>query len=171
MESAASLSPCPGCGIITAQLEGTPHPYIGASQGCWNIYGQALNRLYTEFQSKDLVHRLVVDAYAVQHPGVPERRAIQSVNVHLISLWYIFEKGYDAPKATQKMSEALSQNLKFNWLQPPEPNGKITVQDLVRTIERHDFERTAQEWAADLWSHWSARHGTTIRDVVRKIGE
>ena len=32
------------------------------------------------------IHRLSVDTYAVQHPGVPERRSIQSVAVHLMCL-------------------------------------------------------------------------------------
>jgi hypothetical protein len=31
-------------------------------------------------------HHLVVDTYAVQHPGVPSPQAIQSVAIHLIRL-------------------------------------------------------------------------------------
>jgi Family of unknown function (DUF5946) len=40
-------------------------------------------------------HRMTVDAYCAQHPGKPERRTIQSINVHLVGLFLTVER--DAP--------------------------------------------------------------------------
>jgi hypothetical protein len=37
-------------------------------------------------------HSLTVDAYTVQHPGVPDRRSIQSVAVHSMSLCLVIER-------------------------------------------------------------------------------
>jgi hypothetical protein len=41
------------------------------------------------------VHPLTVDTYAVQHPGVPERRTSQSLALHLITLCLVIERGAD----------------------------------------------------------------------------
>ena len=37
-------------------------------------------------------HQLTVDAYAIQHPGKPSAQSIQSVCVHLISLYASLER-------------------------------------------------------------------------------
>ena len=74
--------PCAGCGALVPVTDGPTHPYIGASPGCWAIYGEVLAREYGEYAYPP-VHRLTVDAYAAQHPGVPSRRSIQSVAIHL----------------------------------------------------------------------------------------
>jgi hypothetical protein len=57
-----------------------------------------------EIASFDL-RRLAVDAYAVQHPGTTERRAVQSVAVHLISLYFVLERA-SPTEATQDASSA-----------------------------------------------------------------
>ncbi len=72
------LVPCVGCHALVADTDGPTHPYFGASPGCWASYA---------------AWPLAVDAYAVQHPGLPERRASQSVWVHLVSLCLIVEHG------------------------------------------------------------------------------
>jgi uncharacterized protein DUF5946 len=54
------------------------HPYIGAAAACWALFGELSARRSEEPAS---IARLATDTYAVQHPGVPERRAIQSVGL------------------------------------------------------------------------------------------
>ena len=61
-------------------IEGKPHNYIGAVQGCWNLYGIILAKEYLKYNALELTHRLTVDTYAVQHPGYPNRRSIQKGN-------------------------------------------------------------------------------------------
>lgn len=64
---------CIGCGALVEDLAGKPHKYIGASQECWNLYGEVLAKEYGEYNYPQLTHRLTVDTYAIQHPGEPIR--------------------------------------------------------------------------------------------------
>lgn len=56
------------------------------------MFGEVLANGYSE-ASYGAVHELTVDAYAAQHPGQPSPQSIQSVAVHLVSLWHILEEG------------------------------------------------------------------------------
>lgn len=83
MTNKAENIQCYGCGALVPNFEGsTPHPYIGASAGCWSIYGEILAKEFGEYEYPS-IHRLTVDAYCVQHPGTSSRKSIQSVAVHL----------------------------------------------------------------------------------------
>src|SRR5690349_15169292 len=68
------LVACVGCGAMVPDIDGPTHRYLGASPGCWQIYGEVL-------AGKDGVmpHRLLVDVYAAQHPGVEGKQSSQSV--------------------------------------------------------------------------------------------
>ena len=75
---------CPGCGATVPDVEETrPHTYVGSAPGCWLLYTQVLAREYGDYRYTP-AHQLTVDAYAVQHPGAPERRSAQSVAIHQI---------------------------------------------------------------------------------------
>ena len=90
--SEAPLAACPGCGLVLPARDGPAHPYIGASPACWALFGELLAREYADPRYRR-VHRTTVDAYATQHPGVPERRSVQSVALHLAGLLLVFEEG------------------------------------------------------------------------------
>jgi hypothetical protein len=100
-----ATEPCPGCGALVPDTDGPTHPYIGASPGCWAIYGEVLAREYREYAYPP-VHRLTVDA--AQHPGVPSRGSIRSVALHLISLYLILERGYEPERATAAIRDVLA---------------------------------------------------------------
>ena len=83
-----------------------------------NLLGQALAQGYLamdEYESRlqatfaahttAELRRLVTDAYMVQHPGVPERRSIQSVCAHLVALCLVVE--HDLP--TDRLSAILQR--------------------------------------------------------------
>jgi hypothetical protein len=80
----SNLVRCPGCGAWVPDLDGPTHEYMLSAPGCWALFNEVAVQQY-EIASFDL-RRLAVDAYAVQHPGTADRRAVQSVAVHLISL-------------------------------------------------------------------------------------
>ena len=88
-----NLRPCVGCGALVPEIEGPTHRYLGASPGCWAVYGEVLEKEYGDYLRYAPVHRLTVDAYAAQHPGVPSPQSIQSVAVHLIRLHLVLERG------------------------------------------------------------------------------
>lgn len=158
---------CPGCGEMVEKKDGQPHQYIGATQGCWDLFGQILAKEYGEYNFPQLTHRLTVDTYAVQHPGQPSKQSIQSVNIHLISLYLILELGVDGKTVTKKMGEILSKEPKLEWLEPPIVNGRITVLDVSTATNQEEHENKVSEWAEDVWSCWYSKHKQTIHKLVK----
>jgi len=84
---------CPGCDVALPAADQPPHPYMTCSTGCWARYGELLAVQYSDPQRMTF-HQLVVDAYAAQHPDGAEPRAVQSVAIHLMTL-YLFERDVD----------------------------------------------------------------------------
>jgi hypothetical protein len=154
--------PCAGCGALVPVTDGPTHPYIGASSGCWAIYGEVLAREYGEYAYPP-VHRLTVDAYAAQHPGVPSRRSIRSVAIHLISLHLILERGYEPEGATAAIRDVLARGHDLVWLDPPASPGAITVLDVVGARDLAEHAERVGGWAGSVWEAWEAHHGTIRR--------
>ncbi|HMO37984.1 MAG TPA: DUF5946 family protein [Saprospiraceae bacterium] len=157
---------CLGCGALVDNLAGQAHEYIGAAQGCWNLYGQILAKEYGEYNYPPLTHRLTVDTYAIQHPGHPSRKSIQSLNIHLISLYLILIKGFNGETATQKMGQILSREPKFEWLEPPTPNGSKTVIDVLIATNQVEHENYVREWSESVWKSWFSKHKQKIEKLV-----
>jgi Family of unknown function (DUF5946) len=76
---------CPGCRLLLPGVDMPAHLYMTCSSACWARYGDLLAVQYASPQ-RMAFHQLVVDSYAVQHPGGDDRRAIQSVGIHLMTL-------------------------------------------------------------------------------------
>jgi hypothetical protein len=156
--------PCVGCGALVPDIDGPTHAYLDASPGCWDAYGQVLAREYGEYRYP-AIHRVTVDAYAVQHPGVPamQSRAIQSVAVHLISLYLVLERGFPANVATEGMRRALQNRERFHWLAPPASLGEVTVVDVSRAKDLAEHEALVRRWARSAWEAWALHHETVRR--------
>lgn len=84
---------CIGCQAEFAQIDGPTHEYVLSSPGCWAAYGEVLAREYSDYRPTRL-HRLTVDTYAVQHPGVNVPAARRSVGLHLSRLYLLLEAGW-----------------------------------------------------------------------------
>ncbi|MGH8278881.1 MAG: DUF5946 family protein [Gammaproteobacteria bacterium] len=154
-----SLKPCPGCGARFADVAGPTHRYLESSPACWATYGEVLAREYSD-PAYYAVHRLSVDAYAIQHPGKPSPQTIQSAAVHLISLYLVLERDVDLQRATRAMRTAVKTKGRFVWLTPPPALGSITVADvhMAKTVEEH--KRLVRAWADSVWSAWAPHHAT-----------
>jgi hypothetical protein len=166
----SGLIKCWGCGALVEDRPGPApaHKYLGASPGCWAIYGEILAKEYGEYRYPQPTHRLTVDAYAVQHPGNPERRSIQSVNGHLVGLYLVLERSMNAPDATGALGTILVHAGKFTWLEPPVPNGRLTVLDVVGANALEEHARRVELWARDVWSVWAPHHAA-VRELVRRF--
>jgi Family of unknown function (DUF5946) len=140
---------------VLPENDGPTHAYIGASAACWARYGELLVRELGELRNPD-IHRLSVDAYAVQHPGVPERRSIQSVAIHLMGLCMVLERGWPTTAATARLGR-LVERARPSWLEPPHPNGTLTVEHPLAAASDQHAARV-REWAADVWQAWSPHH-------------
>ncbi|GAB4229745.1 MAG: hypothetical protein Tsb0021_07640 [Chlamydiales bacterium] len=87
------------------------------------------------------VHRLIVDAYSVQHPQNAELQqkldiskrfidpSVQSVAVHLIALHFAFVEKKKLADISKLMDRILSAGATFEPLDPPQNLGKLTISD------------------------------------------
>ena len=143
---------------MVSPSDGPTHAYMGASPGCWALFGEVLAKEYGD-PSFMAVHRLTVDAYAVQHTGRPERRAIQSVAVHLIGLYMTLERGFDASQATQAIKNAANRSSSFTWLAPPASLGTTTILDVHRVgDDAHRHRIVVAQWTRAAWAAWEPHH-------------
>src|SRR5262245_6864228 len=149
--------PCPSCGGLFRPHEGPVHPYMDSSPACWAAYGEVLAR---EYSNPELlaVHRLSVDAYAVQHPGGNSRQAIQSVGVHLVRLCLLLERDLSHTLANAAMLKAARFKSEYFWLERPPSLGRITVADVHAASGHVAHGSAATEWARSVWSAWSVHH-------------
>ena len=152
----SNLIRCLGCGAWVPDSDGPAHEYMLSAPGCWALFNEVAVQQY-EIASFDL-RRMAVDAYAVQHPGMTDRRAVQSVAVHLISLYFVLERGLTPTEATHKMRQALTDKSRFVWLQPPQSMGEVTVADVVGVTDPAEHEAMVRCWARSAWEAWSAHH-------------
>lgn len=158
---------CPGCGIELEHVEIGMHPYIGASPGCWARYNELHAQQYQGFGALTPVR--VIDAYCVQHHGIAERRAIQSVNVHLMALYLQLERGYAESQVNTALRRVLQIADGFTWLEPPIPNGTMTVADILQAQTADDQARAIESYARDIWRAWQAHRA--IAEKWAKLAE
>ena len=150
---------CPGCRAQVGDIDGPTHRYIGAASGCWSIYCDVRAREYGEWNAND-VHRLTVDTYAVQHPGVSSRRSIQSVVVHLVGLHMVLERDFPVRGATKVIQAVVKKSAAFTWLEPPESPGDMTILDVAQAQNLTEHEELVRRWARCVWDSWSDHHLT-----------
>lgn len=140
------------------------HAYMLSTPGCWAAYGQLLAREYENPALFASAHRLTVDAYALQHPGInTDRRAIQSIWVHYSALHLALEDGL-ANKAIRSDMQQLAGR-PFPVLPPPPKNFEWSHSDvLAGPVERHvDLVR---QWAKSAYDAWEA-----LREPTRRMLE
>ncbi len=152
---------CVGCGGQFPEIDGPVHRYMESSPGCWAAFGEVLAREYSD-PTYFGVHRLTVDAYAVQHPGSPSRQSIQSVGVHLIRLCLFLEHGLSAENANGAMLKAAKLKHTFVWLEPPVSLGQLTVADVVKARTAQAHKSAVRAWAQSAWDAWLPHH-----DIIR----
>lgn len=151
------LEVCPDCKVALPPQPGPAHPYFGASPSCWEMYGDVLAR---EYASPELmrIHRLTVDAYAVQHPGAPQRRSIQSVWVHLAGLYLTIERDLSHDFARRVIGSLTGEAGRLTWLPAPDDLGIITVADVACTVGADAHRDAVQRWARTAWAAWKVHH-------------
>lgn len=154
-----ALRQCPGCGGLFDDVPGPTHRYLESSPGCWAAYGEVLVREYSD-PAYYRIHRLSVDAYAVQHPGRPSPQCIQSVAVHLISLCLVLERNVDVQRATRAMQTAVKTKGRFVWLAPPASLGAVTVADVRTAKDADEHEQRVRAWTRSAWEAWQPHHET-----------
>ena len=156
-----STETCKWCKAELPTVSGPTHAYMESTPSCWAAFGRVLAKEYSgrEFFA---IHRLTVDAYAVQHPGQPSRQSIQSVGVHLVRLCLFLEHDLAPEKANDAMLGAAKHKADYHWLEPPPDLGRLTAADVDAATTSAQHMNLVRQWAEQMWQVWSPH-----RDVVR----
>jgi hypothetical protein len=139
-----------------------------SSPECWAAFGRLLAVQYGD-STRMAYHQLVVDAYAVQHPGAggqdPDPRAVQSVGIHLMTLCLFLEHGADPALGTQ-LHRTMVERPAFHPLQAPESLGTRTVASMPLDADPATAREAAYAWARSTWSAWEEHHDTVRRWIT-----
>lgn len=162
---------CDDCGATVPAVDGPTHRYLGATAGCWALYGRLLagepSIAPAEFAAS------VVDAYAAQHPGADVPPARQSVAIHLVALHARLAHGRDVGDLNRIRVDAAEWGHRngFEWLTPKPDHWPATVVDLASS---GDSERQAcvERYVRGVYEGWYEAFGPVIerwhREVVRR---
>lgn len=148
-----------------------PHPYIGAIAECWDVYGEILNKEFSD-PAYFKVHRTTVDAYGAQHIGNQEdRRARQSANVHLIALYLTISQKTSREEVLTFIRNATK--IKRDW--PPLSQLKnpqwLTAQDIVKADTPSSHTHLVTRWGQSIWEAYEDCHGDIIRTYKKVMRE
>ena len=159
--------PCPGCGRTYPPSDGPTHAYIGASAGCWARYGELLALEYGDARLMQW-HRLTVDAYTAQHPGVPGRRSAQSVHVHLAGLYLVLELRASAPAVARTM-QRMADGTTYDWLEPPALTTSVGLSEAIAAAGTDAYPEVVRAWAEAVWRAWTPHHHVICKEAKRAL--
>jgi hypothetical protein len=158
-----STTICPGCFAEIEELDGPRHRYIDASPACWDVY--------TRLMAGDppigssLRRSLLVDAYAVQHPGGDTPQATQSVAVHLVALEAVLGAGMDSGLAIQIRVAAVEvgrQCAGYPRLEPVPESWELTVAAISGRGSPGERGEITDRYVRTVWETWKGLHGSLI---------
>ena len=177
---------CQGCKAIfpimkndTPFIEGSSVNRYGiSSPECIAAFCEVLGK-EQEWSGYPEVHRLFVDAYAVQHPpcvehqkelGINQRlidTSIQSIFVHLIALHLAFEKNIPLRDISKRMAYILDTGVKLESIELKSPKhlGNMTIIDIRKVSNFEEYEKMVWRWARSTWNAWQEHH-TIIEQVA-----
>ncbi len=155
-----TLSACPGCGVVLPAVERPAHPYMTSSSACWEGYAALLAVQYAS-PERMAFHQLVVDAFAAQHPGEDDPRAIQSVAIHLMTMGMFLEDGVD-PALGTSLHRRMAERPVFHRLQRQAvlPAERLTWKHMPLHGPGSTARARAYAWARSVWAEWEPHHAT-----------
>ena len=90
-----------------------------------------------------------------------------SVAVHLIGLYAVFERGCVPSRATRVVQRAANQKLEYVWLDPPSSRGTATIVDAHHAVDPGEHAERIERWAKSVWNAWQLHHPTVRRWAER----
>jgi len=147
-----------------------------SSASCFARFSQLLADEYSDPARLEF-HQIVVDAYAVQHPGndwpempdfARDPRSIQSVGIHLMTLCLFIERGVN-PAQGPMLHRQMVQRPVFSYLERPESMGELTVADVGLGVPIDQAKAQVYAWGESTWIAWAAHH-KTVRDWLSDAG-
>ncbi len=168
---------CYGCKAEVKNVSGPKHAYIGSDAGCWEVFCNVLAKEYTKYNELWQTHRLTVDTYAAQHPGNGDRRAVQSVFIHLTRLYLMLEKGLSGKDANNAMKLITMHKNEFIYLDPlPDFSGTLNILDVAKAGNLDEHRQIVEKWAISVWNAWGVHHYkikgfVTKHNIIEQTGK
>jgi hypothetical protein len=148
---------CVGCRGVVPVVDGPIHRYMTASPGCWRAYTELLGGGLPPSPAAGLI----VDAYAVTHPGVPGPQSTPSVWIHLLTLCFVLERRWPVDEAFRLRRLASDAFRRWPWLTPPASMGDVSAIDLSDALAAGDGASAidlTRRWVDGAWTAWADHH-------------
>ena len=145
--------PCTGCGLV---LE-------GGTAACQGLFQELIARDFSDVLYF-AVHRLAVDAYALQHP---ERygRSAKSLAAHLTGVCCAMEHD-GSPEINAAVQRWLNGRSPISRPEVPAFRGAMTIADVLRAPDPAAHADAVRRWARSTWEAWSALHPLARRWIA-----
>lgn len=142
-QSHAPVDPCPECGASVT----------GGRAGCQRLFDDVLAREFGDYRYAR-EHRLMVDAYSLQHPDEYMRSA-KSYAAHLTGMYAALE-ATDTAAVNRAVQQWLNGTIHLRRPDPPAPGrrGALTIAHVHEAREPEDHLRRVREWAQSTWEAW-----------------
>lgn len=134
---------CPECGAVVS----------GGAAGCRQLFDEVLAREFGDFRYAR-EHRLMVDAYSLQHPDEYMRSA-KSYAAHLTGAYVALEHG-SAAETNRAVQQWLSSPRPLQRPGQPAPGqrGSLTILHVHQAQAPDEHLRRIREWAQSAWGAW-----------------
>lgn len=127
----------------------------GGRAGCQQVFDEVLAREFGDYRYAR-EHRLMVDAYSLQHPDEYMRSA-KSYAAHLTGAYIAIEYGF-AAEANRAILQWLNGSKALQ--RPHQPaagqRGSLTILHVHEATDPDDHVRRVREWAESVWAAWQA---------------
>ena len=146
---------CPECGAAAPD---------GGGAGCQKVFEEILAREFGDYRY-GRVHRLTVDAYALQHPAQYMRSA-KSYVAHLTGIRAALE-GDPTAATNRAVQQWLSRPRALTRPDhpPPRQRGALTVVHVHEASGPDQHVHRVRAWAASTWEAWRDYH-TMAKDWI-----
>ncbi len=161
------MTHCPACGF-EGDHDGPRHAYMSPSAACWARYGEVLEREYSDagyWRS----HRLLTDAYCGQHSVGEDRRARQSLWIHLAALMLHFEDKAADTVIVGFLKKAAKSGHGFARLPMPEASLLVRIDAVYAARDAEAHHRAVAEYARAVLDAWAPHHGA-FRGLIEEVG-
>lgn len=158
---------CPGCGHPGA-ADGPVHNYMSASARCWARYGDILAREYSDTDYWR-AHRLLTDAYCGHHSVGEDRRARQSLYIHLGALWLHYERRTPEQDIVSFLRRGAKSGHDFPHLEMPAASHAVRIDAIHAASDAAEHGAAVQNYARAVFDAWSPHHAV-FANFVAEIG-
>lgn len=150
---------CAGCGLVIA----------GGTEACQAIFEQLSARDFGD-PAYGRMHRMVVDAYCLQHP---DRYCLsaKSLAAHLCGMCELIEHDGDRALPSAPLRRWLDGERALEKPSLPDVRGAVTIAGVAGEIGPDAYAGAVERWAESTWVAYSSLHAIAREWLSRALTE